>query len=257
MGESNSGKIDSRRIDIWNIKVNLLDREQIVELINDRLAEGCRGLYFTPVDANVIMLAQTDEKLRSAIMASEITNVDSYLPAKYLKKAGYVIKGRVPTPEIMEALLERASQLGQRVYFLGAKDSTLELLHSVVKTKFPGVDVVGMHNGYFSDSENPRIADMISAVSPDLVFVGMPSPKKETFVMSSKDTIDAGLLYCVGGAFDAMAGVLPRPPKWLMFGPMEGVLRIMRNPRVYWKRAFMCFKFMRFAKKWNKLHLCR
>lgn len=251
MGECAGEKIDLRRIDIWNIKLNLLDQGEIVALINAKLAGGCRGLYFTPVDANVIMLAQNDENLRSAIMESDITNVDSYLPARYLKKTGYPINGRVPTPEIMEALLEKASELGQKVYFLGAKDSTLELLHGVVTKRFPGVNIVGMQNGYFPDSENAKIADMISAVSPDIVFVGMPSPKKEVFVLNCKDTIDAGILYCVGGAFDAMAGVLPRPPKWLMFGPMEGVFRVLRNPRVYWKRAFICFKFIRFAKKWK------
>jgi N-acetylglucosaminyldiphosphoundecaprenol N-acetyl-beta-D-mannosaminyltransferase len=153
----------------------------------------------------------------------------------------------------MEALLKRASELRQKVYFLGAKDSTLELLHGVVTKRFPRVNIVGMHNGYFPDSENAKIADMISAVSPDIVFIGMPSPKKETFVMACKDTIDAGVLYCVGGAFDAMAGVLPRPPKWLMFGPMEGVLRILRSPSVYWKRALMCFRFKRFARKWKNI----
>lgn len=254
MGAGTRKEVDTKCVNIWNIKVNLLDQDQIVNLLNARLDEGCRGLYFTPVDANVVMLAQDDKNLRDAIFASDITNVDSYLPAKYLKKGGYQINGRVATPDIMDALLENASKLGQKVYFLGAKDSTLQILRDVVSNRFPGINIVGMHNGYFPDTENTRIADMISEVSPDIVFVGMPSPKKETFVLNCKDTIDAGVLYCVGGAFDALAGILPRPPKWLRFGPMEGVFRIMRNPRVYWKRAFMCFKFIRFAKKWNKLH---
>lgn len=254
MGTVANNEIDTKCVHIWNIKVNLLDQDQIVNLLNARLAAGCRGLYFTPVDANVVMLAQKDKNLRDAILASDITNVDSFLPAKYLMRSGYPIEGRVATPDIMDALLENASKLGQKVYFLGAKDSTLDILRDVVSNRFPGVDIVGMHNGYFADTENSRIANLISEVSPDIVFVGMPSPKKETFVLNCKDTINAGVLYCVGGAFDALAGILPRPPKWLRFGPMEGVFRIMRNPRVYWKRAFMCFKFIRFAKNWNKSH---
>ena len=245
-------RTDSRRIEIWNIKVNLLDVAQIVDLINERLSAGSKGLYFTPVDANVVMLAQKDEKLRDAILASDITNVDSYLPAKYLKKAGFPIEGRVPTPDVMDALLERASATGQKVYFLGAKDSTLEILRDVVSKRFPGVVIAGMRNGYFSDEEYAAVADEISAASPDILFVGMPSPKKETFVLSCKDTMDCGVIYCVGGAFDAMAGILPRPPKWVMVGPMEGVFRILRNPKVYWKRAIVCFQFMAFAARWNR-----
>ena len=244
--------MDLRRVEIWNIKVNLLDVAQIVTLVNERLSAGCKGLYFTPVDANVVMLAQNDMELRKAIWVSDITNVDSYLPAAYLKKAGYSIESRVPTPDVMDALLESASQKGLKVYFLGAKDATLAILSNVVSTKYPGVEIVGMRNGYFDDAECSRIADDISAVSPDILFVGMPSPKKEMFVMNCKDTLDCGVIYCVGGAFDAMAGVLPRPPKWLMFGPMEGVFRVLRNPKVYWKRALMCFKFIIFATRWNR-----
>ena len=241
-----------KRLDVWNIKVNLLTKEQIVETLNKWLDEGKKGLYFTPVDANTVMLAQKDEDLRKAIFASDITNVDSYLPAKYLGKAGYPINGRVATPDVMDLILEEASRRGQKVYFLGAKDSTLELLRDVVSKRFPGVVIAGMRNGYFTDAESKAIADAISEVAPDIVFVGMPSPKKENFVLSCKDTINAGALYCVGGAFDALAGILPRPPKWVMKGPMEGVFRVSRNPRVYWKRAIMCFKFIQFAKKWNK-----
>lgn len=250
----NGVKGDSKCLNIWNIKVNLLTKEEIVDILNKWIEEGKKGMYFTPVDANTVMLAQHDEKLRNAILASDITNVDSFLPSKYLHEYGYPINGRVATPDVMDLVLEVASKKKQRVFFLGAKDTTLDLLRDVVTKRFPGVVIAGMRNGYFKDEENSSVADFISSTKPDIVFVGMPSPKKENFVLGCKDTIDAGALYCVGGAFDALAGILPRPPKWVQKGPMEGVFRILRNPKVYWYRAVMCFKFMHFAKKWGREH---
>lgn len=252
--ETNQGMLDTKSVEIWNVKLNLLTKEEIVSLLNNWLASGRKGLYFTPADANVIMMAQEDKNLRDAILVSDITNVDSYLPAKYLKQAGYPIEGRVATPDVMDMILENAVKMNQSVYFLGATDSTLEKLEGVVKEKYPNLKIAGMHNGYFSSEENKAIADEISVVHPDIVFVGMPTPKKEVFVLGCKNSINAGVLYCVGGAFDALAGVLPRPPKWLRFGPMEGVFRILRKPRVYWRRALQCFAFMSFASKWNKKH---
>ena len=243
---------ETKCLHIWNIKVNLLTKVEIVGLLNKWIAEGEKGKYFTPVDANTVMLAQQDEHLRNAILASDITNVDSFLPSKYLNKYGYPIEDRVATPDVMDSILEVASDKKQRVFFLGAKDSTLALLREVVTKRFPGIVIAGMRNGYFKDEENAAVADYISATKPDIVFVGMPSPKKENFVLGCKDTIDAGALYCVGGAFDALAGILPRPPKWIQKGPMEGIFRIMRNPRAYWYRAVMCFKFIHFAKKWKE-----
>ena len=249
---TNSEMLDTKYVEIWNIKLNLLTKEEIVSLLNKWLASGKKGLYFTPVDANVIMIAQEDKSLREAIFASDITNVDSYLPAKYLNKAGYPIKERVATPDVMDMILENAVKMNQSVYFLGATDSTLEKLQAVVKDKYPDLNIAGLHNGYFSAEDNNLIAEEISSVSPDIVFIGMPTPKKEVFVLECKSSINAGVLYCVGGAFDALAGILPRPPKWLRFGPMEGVFRILRKPRVYWKRALQCFAFMFFASKWNR-----
>lgn len=254
MAELKEDERDLKRVDIWNIKVNLLGKEEIIDTLNQWISKGEKGKYCTPVDANTVMLAQNDKNLREAIFLSDITNVDSFLPAEFLKKAGYPINGRVATPYVMDAILSEANKNKLRIYFLGAKDSTLEKLNDVIRRRFPNVVIAGMRNGYFMESKNETIAKEISETTPDVVFIGMPSPKKEDFVISCKKTIDAGVLYCVGGAFDALAGVLPRPPKWLQKGPIEGILRIIRNPWTYWRRAIICFKFISFAKKWNTTH---
>lgn len=254
MAELEKRIIDTHRVDIWNIKVNLLKKEEIIHILNEWICSGRKGCYFTPIDANTVMLAQKDSKLREAILNSDITNVDSYLPAKFLKKAGANIEERVATPDVLDLLLDEANKKSQRIYFLGATDNTLNKLSHIIKERFPQIIIAGMHNGYFKDNEKNLIVQHISSLSPDIVLIGMPSPKKENFVMECKDNINAGALYCVGGALDALAGVLPRPPRWLRKGPMEGILRVVRNPHSYWGRAIICFQFIKFAKKWNKSH---
>lgn len=184
MAELKEDERDLKCVDIWNIKVNLLGKEDIIDTLNRWISKGEKGKYCTPVDANTVMLAQNDKNLREAIFLSDITNVDSFLPAEFLKKAGYPINGRVATPDVMDAILSEANKNKLRIYFLGAKDSTLEKLNDVIRRRFPNVVIAGMRNGYFMESENETIAKEISETTPDVVFIGMPSPKKEDFVIT-------------------------------------------------------------------------
>lgn len=102
---------------------------------------------------------------------------------------------------------------------------------------------------YYTDKDEPKIAEEINELAPDYLFVGISSPRKERFILKYKHSINVGVFYGVGGAFDAKAGVLSRPPKWLQHGGMEYWLRVIRNPRVYGKRMPLYFKFLRLALK--------
>lgn len=241
--------LDIETINVWNVKFNPLTIDEIVSVVALWLKEGRKGIHLTGVNADTVVLAQEDVVLRDAIMNSDIVNIDSFLPARALNKLGYKVTGRVPSPDVFEALLQYADSHNQKVYFFGATNETLQKLVHVVQVKFPNVNVVGTRNGYYSEQEEQDIANEISEVIPDYLFLGMPSPKKEKFILKYKKRINVGCFYGVGGAFDAMAGVLSRPPKWLRGYGMEGILRCLRNPSVYGKRLPYYIKFLWIARK--------
>ena len=239
--------MDLKEIRIWNIKYNLLTISEIVDIVSNWLGEGRRGIHLTGANPETVAIAQDDKLLHQAIMESDIVNVDSFLPTFFLKKNGFDFNHRVPTPEVFEELMRTANEKKQKVFFLGAKQNTLDLMRTVLEKQYPNMNIVGMRNGYYTDEEEPQIAEEISQLAPDYLFVGMSSPKKERFILKYKHQINVGVLYGVGGAFDAKAGVLSRPPKWLQGGGMEYWLRVIRNPRYYGKRMPLYFKFIKLA----------
>ena len=236
--------MDLKEIRIWNIKYNLLSLNEIVDIVNQWLSEGKRGIHLTGANPETVALAQSDELLHEAIMESDIVNVDSFLPAKFLHLKGYAINHRVPTPEVFEEFMRCANEKRQKVYFLGAKQDTLDKMRMILEKEYPNMIIAGMRNGYYTDDEEPMIAEEISRLSPDFLFVGMSSPRKERFILKYKHQIDVGVFYGVGGAFDAKAGVLSRPPKWLQHAGMEYWLRLIRNPKMYVHRMPLYFKFI-------------
>ncbi len=240
---------DLKEIRIWDIKYNLLSVGEIVTTVLEWLMDGRRGIHLTGVNAETITIAHKVPLLRNAILDSDIVNVDSFLPAYFLKKKGFKISERVPSPDVMEAFFRVANERGMKVYFLGAKQFTLDLLKCVMEEQYPNLKIVGMHNGYYGDKEEETIAMEISSLSPDFLFIALPTPRKEQFILNYKKKIDVGVFYGVGGAFDAKAGVLKRPPKYLQEHGLEGVFRLIRNPKTMVKRTKLNLEFIRYAMK--------
>lgn len=238
---------DLKEVRIWNVKYNLLSVDEIVLLVDKWIDAGKKGIHLTGANPETIAIAQEDSLQKEAIMESDIVNVDSFLPTFFLKRKGYDIKQRVPSPDVFEKLLRLADKKKQKVYFLGAKEATLSLLREKVEQEYPGIHIVGMQNGYFKETELDGIASQISQKEPDYLFIALPSPRKEKFILKYKHSINTGCLYGVGGAFDAMAGVLKRPPSWLQKYGMEYWFRVLRAPQVYVRRMPLYFKFLKLA----------
>lgn len=239
--------MDLKEVRIWNVKYNLLTISEIVNVVNEWLDGGRRGIHLTGANPETVAIAQEDNLLHEAIMVSDIVNVDSFLPTFFLCLKGYKFKRRVPTPEVFEEFMRCADEKGQKVFFFGAKQETLDKMRAVLEKQYPNMNIVGMRNGYYTDDEEPKIAEEINRLAPDYLFVGISSPRKEHFILKYKHQIDVGVFYGVGGAFDAKAGVLSRPPKWLQHGGMEYWLRVIRDPKVYGRRMPLYFKFIKLA----------
>lgn len=241
--------MDLKEIRIWNVKYNLLTKTEITDIVNEWIDEGKKGIHLTGANAETVAAAQTDDLLRTAILDSDIVNVDSVLPTFFLKRKGCSLNDRVPTPDVMEEFFKIANAKGQKVFFLGAKQEVLDKLKVVLNNEYPNMNIVGMQNGYYEKDKEEEIVKTISLSAPDYLFIALPSPRKEVFILRYKKDINVGVLYGVGGALDAKSGVLKRPPKWCREYGMEAVLRIIRKPKAYASRIPLLFQFVKLALK--------
>lgn len=239
--------MDLKEIKIWNIKYNLLSKFEIADIVDKWIAEGKKGIHLTGANADTVSLAQDDELLRKAIMESDIVNVDSTLPTFFLKRNGYDIESRVPTPDVMEELLKMADSKKQKVFFLGAKQETLDKLKIILSKEYPDMVIVGMQNGYYPKENEEKVVEIISSAAPDYLFIALPSPQKEHFILKYKNKMNVGVFYGIGGALDAKSGELKRPPKWIREYGIEYILRLIRKPSVYAKRVPVTMRFIKLA----------
>lgn len=137
---------------------------------------------------------------------------------------------RVPGIDLMLEIVRLGAADGLRVYLLGAKPGIARKASKALTERYPGLDVVGSHHGYFDSSEEPDILNHIRETAPDVLFVGIGGGKGEKWCKSHKHNLRIPLSMGVGGSFDVVAGCVKRAPGWLQRANLEWLYRLIRQP---------------------------
>lgn len=135
---------------------------------------------------------------------------------------------RITGFDTLQALLKWGSDQHRSAYFLGAKPTVIAQLKEVLARDYPGLQVVGLHDGYFKDA-TPIVAD-IQAQQPDMVFAALGFPKQEQFIADHRH-VTHGLWMGVGGSFDVLAGAVVRAPKFWQNHHIEWLYRTLKEPK--------------------------
>jgi N-acetylglucosaminyldiphosphoundecaprenol N-acetyl-beta-D-mannosaminyltransferase len=141
--------------------------------------------------------------------------------------------------ELMSRLLEKGARRNWGFFLLGARPEVAEVLASRVERAFPGSRVVGVHHGYFAPAEEAQIVRTIHQSEANVLFVGMPSPKKERFLIDHKEELGVPFSMGVGGGLDLLAGKTRRAPRWMRRSGLEWLYRVIQEPRRLAGRYFV------------------
>ena len=152
---------------------------------------------------------------------------------------------RVAGVDLMYELLKRANVHGWSVFFLGSTDDVLRDVQSTMEQSFPNARVVGVMNGYFDAGLDPVVAESIRVTHPDLLFVAMPSPRKEQWVAEMSKATGAHVSMGIGGSLEVLTGRVARAPVIVQRMGMEWGWRVYQEPRRLWRRyATSNFRFL-------------
>lgn len=119
---------------------------------------------------------------------------------------------------------------------LGSKQDVLSDLIQLCEKRYPNLVVAGSRNGYFNEDDHVNVVRQISESNADILFIGMPSPFKETWGEQWRDTLNVSVIFGVGGSFDVISGHVSRAPLWMQNVGMEWFWRLVMEPRKLWKR---------------------
>jgi N-acetylglucosaminyldiphosphoundecaprenol N-acetyl-beta-D-mannosaminyltransferase len=206
---------------------------EVVDLCGDAIANG-RQIQVGVMNAAKVVNAARDASLHDAILSCDVILADGQSVVWASRMLRQPLPERVAGIDLFIHLLELADEKHLSVFLLGATAEVVERVALVVGERYPGVQLVGHRDGYFDDEE--AVAQEISASHPDMLFLGMTSPKKEKFLEKYQPIMNVPVTHGVGGSFDILAGVTKRAPeRWQKMG-MEWAYRLVQEPGRMWKR---------------------
>lgn len=229
---------NNRRITILNTVIDVLNVEDTIDLV-DKYVQTKTPLHLMGVNADKINELNRNEVMKQIVNSCGIINADGasvILASKYLKKP---LPERVAGIDLMQSLVALSENKGYSVYLLGAKQAVVEKAAEVLKERHPQLNIVGIHNGYFKESDWPSISLELKEKRPDFVFVGITSPLKEYLIEYLQDQGHKAVFMGVGGSFDVISGNIPRAPLWMQKANLEWLFRVMQEPKRLFKRYFV------------------
>jgi N-acetylglucosaminyldiphosphoundecaprenol N-acetyl-beta-D-mannosaminyltransferase len=222
-------------IKIFGIKIHPFPESLFLSIIGNNL-ETSSMIVQNGINASTFVELMDNDSLRQAIMNSDLVNVDGISVLLALRFLGYKIPEHVPCPDLAEKILSIADSNKYSVFLLGARESDLVLCRKNLQGRYPNLIIAGLHDGYFEFADETNIVDLINSVKPDILLLGMPSPKKELFVERNKNSLNTKYCFGVGGYFDILSGSKKRAPKWMRRIGMEWFYRFSQEPGRLWKR---------------------
>ncbi len=226
---------ETTRVEVMGIEIDNLSMEETLSLIEEKILEGT-PIQHVVVNAAKVVEVDKNPELKAIIESCEIVNADGQAVVWASKILGNPLKERVAGIDLMQALVQRASQKGWSIYFFGAKQEVLDRVVERYRKEFPMLRIAGTRNGYYAPEEESKIAADISKSGAHILFVAISSPKKEIFLNKYLYAMNVPFVMGVGGSFDVVAGLTKRAPLWMQKVGLEWLFRFLQEPRRMWRR---------------------
>jgi N-acetylglucosaminyldiphosphoundecaprenol N-acetyl-beta-D-mannosaminyltransferase len=226
---------------IFEIPIDLARPAELLRRITNWVGGGGPTRRVMYVNAHVLNQSRASVELRSALETSDLVYCDGYGVRLAAKALGVEIPHRMTGADWVWGLAALCEGNGQSVYLLGSEPGVAQEAARRLHRWFPRLRIVGAHHGYFElDSpHDQRVIEDINERQPDILLVGMGTPKQELWVERRWQQLDVDVLWTVGALFDYVSGRVPRAPAWLADNGLEWIFRLAIEPQRMWRRYLL------------------
>jgi N-acetylglucosaminyldiphosphoundecaprenol N-acetyl-beta-D-mannosaminyltransferase len=231
---------DTKRFNVLGVGVSSINMDAALQVIDGWIARR-ESKYVTITGVHGVMESQGDEDIRKIHNQAGMVTPDG-MPLVWLGRFNkHKNVNRVYGPDLMLEIFAKSSAKGYRHYLYGGNEGVPELLKSKLEARFPGVNIVGTYSPPFralSKEEDEKIVSMLSVAKPDIIWVGLSTPKQERWMAGHVDRLNVPALIGVGAAFDFHSGLIKQAPSWMQKSGLEWLFRLLTEPKRLWRRYF-------------------
>lgn len=220
------------RIDIFGVKFSKVDCDSAVEFLRNAKFDSCQYVCFPSTD--IIAIAYNNRKFLKILNNSCLTLIDGKITEYYARIKGYRGIKNVSGYWLMDKLL----QTDLKHYFYGCDDDVLTKLKDKLLFKFPKAKILGLKAPPFITMQevypNNQIKEdfeEINQFKPDIIWVGISTPKQDCLMYNYKSYLDKGILIGVGAVFLYQAEVMNKGPEILKKLALRWLYKLLQEPK--------------------------
>ena len=221
--------MQEKKVNVLGVNISGITFDEALKRAEEMLEKDGVSTIFTP-NPEIIMCAREDLELRDILNSADLCTADG-IGVVYASK---ILKNPVPERvagfDLVCALLEKMAQTKEGVFLFCAKPGVAEKAKEKMEEKYPGISVVGCHDGYFKPEDEAGIVEEINSSGAKLLLVCLGAPKQEKWIATYKDCLKVSLCMGVGGTLDVFAGTAKRAPELFIKLNLEWAYRFLKNP---------------------------
>lgn len=223
-------RLITRRVYVGACPLDCVTQPELVGELVGAIEAACKQIV-SGVNALMYVRATEDPKYCALLENMTVVTCDGFWLAFAARFFGHGRVKHIAIVPLVYELLQELSVRKKRLFLLGAKPELVRKAAQTISHRFPGVEVAGTRDGYFTDAEEPAVVAEINAARADVVLVGISTPRREQWMTRNRDVVRAPVIIGVGGLLDILAGATREGPAWLRKIGFMWLFRLLMEPR--------------------------
>jgi len=226
------------KANVLGVAIDAINMEQALSRIEADLRLRRKG-YVCLSGVHGVMECKRDPALATIFADAALVAPDGMPTVWVGRHQGHPDMERVAGPDLMLEVISREEFRGYSHFLCGGKEGVAEELRDQLNAHYPDVQIVGTYCPPFSPmspAQEEEFLSSINSVHPDIVWVGISTPKQEKFMDRYLPLLDTTLMFAVGAAFDFHTGSIADCSDWIKHSGLQWLHRLLQDPKHLWRR---------------------
>ncbi len=229
------------RVRFMNTEIDNITMDEALEAIEKLIQQNKNAYVVTPNVDHIVML-EKDKEFADAYKNADLILTDGK-PLIWISRYYKIfIKEKISGADLFPRICEMAAKKQYKMFFLGAAEGVAAKAADNLTMRYPGLQVVGTYSPPYGfekqEQEICKIIDIVRSAAPDILIVGLGTPKQEKFINNNRSSLGVPVSLGLGASLDFEAENVKRAPGWMSDLGLEWMYRIIQEPKRMSKRYF-------------------
>lgn len=231
------GKSHAPNYNVLGVPVHCVQMSEVIAEMESWIDGREQTHYVAITGMHGVSESRKDPHFREILKSASLVVPDG-MPLVWLARwHGHPISRRVCGSDLMEAFCKQTGSRYRHFFYGGATGVADELAENL-RERY-NISVAGTYTPPFrplTDEEEKEVIARVQAATPDILWIGLSTPKQERWMYDHRDKVLVPVMLGVGAAFDFNSGKLERAPAWMGNTGLEWLFRLLVEPKRLWKR---------------------